>query len=302
MQMPMLSPFPQALEAPARVSRPRPEASHRIRMASMEGLVLEASQPGFVLVLEGEVALLAHDYSLMLEAGSVLATDGREPVSLRPEPMRRAELLCFWPDPATLAAPWARGAERSLLLPMVHEAGSEIPLLMQRLAEALRRTGTRSLDGPRPAQFWLNALLSSQEKWEAAIGRCHGRTHSRRRDLFVRLARARALLAGGGSDASGGDDIGRLAQVARLSSSHFVRLFHEVFGEPPHRFRNRRRMERAQELIRTTALPIHEVMWRTGFDSHASFARAFRQHFGVSATALRRTVQDDGGAAGNAVD
>lgn len=282
-----LFPSPQ----PGRLLRPRAEPGHRIRVLGMEGLALEAgAQPALVLVLEGEVSLFAHDYSLRLQPGSVLACDGREPVTLRPEPLARAELLCFWPDPTTLIAPWEGGPERSLLLPMVHEPDSDIAVLMQRLADTLARTGTRSLDGTRPAQFWLNAMLSAQEGYTGAISRCHGRTHSRRRDLFVRLARARALLAAGEGVAPAEDqgaDIGRLAQVARLSTSHFVRLFHQVFGEPPHRFRIRRRMQRAFALIRETDMPIHEVMWRVGFDNHSCFARAFRQHFGRSATAVR---------------
>lgn len=265
--------------------RPRQEPQHRVRLLAADDASLDTGlPPGYVMVLDGEATVVGRDYTLRLTAGSVLATDGREPLRLRPNPLAAAQLLCLWPDPATLdPAADGRAAERGVLA-IVHEPGSRVADLMQRLAHTLAHTGTASLDGARPTQFWIGAVLAAQGEYAEAIARCHGRSYLRRRELFVRLSRARALLAAGDGDSG---DVARLAAVARLSTSHFVRLFHQVFGEPPHRYRNRRRMELAHRLITQTDMPVHEVMWRTGFDSHSCFARSFRQHFGVSATTLR---------------
>ena len=39
-------------------------------------------------------------------------------------------------------------------------------------------------------------------------------------------------------------DIGRLARIAVVSETHFIRTFRAVFGETPHRYLQRRRIER----------------------------------------------------------
>ena len=48
------------------------------------------------------------------------------------------------------------------------------------------------------------------------------------------------------------------------------------------------RLAEAERLVTQTALPLLEISLATGFASQASFARAFRTHFGRSASAMRR--------------
>ena len=158
------------------------------------------------------------------------------------------------------------------------------PTPLRRLADTLARAGMRRLQG-ETLQAWVDAVQDAQRDCDEAIERCHGRTPQRRRELFVRLARARALLAA----PEAGIDVAHCARAARLSTSHFVRLFHKVFGEAPHQYRSRERMQRARRLLVDTDLPVREVMRRVGFESPPIFARAFRRHFGASATALRNT-------------
>ncbi len=258
------------------------EPEHRIRWVSLNGTLPDIhGRPLLALVIAGDVVLQAPDHAVTLEPGCVYASDGRTPATLRCELVGQADLLCLWPDAAPRSLPGSDDGAR--LLPIVHEPGSEIALLLQRLAQSLRHAGTRRLDGAHPAQFWISAVLRAQQVYDAAIERCPGRSAERRRDVFVRLSRARAMLAARDSEA----EVTRCAQVARLSNSHFVRLFHHVFGESPHQFRARQRMRRAHQLIVGTRLPVTEVMAQVGYTSLAIFARAFRQHFGVSATALR---------------
>jgi len=45
-------------------------------------------------------------------------------------------------------------------------------------------------------------------------------------------------------------DIPALASVAGCSEAHFIRTFGAVFGETPHRYLQRRRVERAMHLLR----------------------------------------------------
>ena len=62
-------------------------------------------------------------------------------------------------------------------------------------------------------------------------------------------------------------DIARLARIAVVSERHFIRTFRAVFGETPHRYLQRRRVERAMFLLRTTDRRVTDVCFDTGFGS-----------------------------------
>ena len=84
----------------------------------------------------------------------------------------------------------------------------------------------------------------------------------------------------------------RLARVAAFSPFHFHRVFAAITGETLSDFIRRVRLERAAgALISLPETSILDVAFRYGFSSAATFARAFRAHFGVSATQWR----SDGG-------
>jgi AraC-like DNA-binding protein len=68
-------------------------------------------------------------------------------------------------------------------------------------------------------------------------------------DTFVRLSRARDFLA---AHAEHRIPLDRAAREAHLSSYHFQRLFVRAFGESPHEFLTRLRIERAKQLLFTS--------------------------------------------------
>ncbi len=47
-------------------------------------------------------------------------------------------------------------------------------------------------------------------------------------------------------------DVPALARIAYVSEAHFIRTFRATFGETPNRYLQRRRVERAMFLLRTT--------------------------------------------------
>jgi AraC family transcriptional regulator len=80
----------------------------------------------------------------------------------------------------------------------------------------------------------------------------------------------------------------RLSQVANYSSFHFQKIFKQVTGESPKQFIVRLRLETAAHaLIIQLDKPIKEIAMENGFTSAATFARAFKNYFGVSAEHLR---------------
>lgn len=80
----------------------------------------------------------------------------------------------------------------------------------------------------------------------------------------------------------------RLARIALFSPFHFHRVFRTVTGETLAAYVHRQRLERAAvSLIHHPDQSVLAVALDHGFASAAGFARAFRGHFGMSATEWR---------------
>ena len=82
-------------------------------------------------------------------------------------------------------------------------------------------------------------------------------------------------------------DVPALARIAHTSESHFGRTFKAAFGETPHRYLQRRRMERAMFLLRQTDRSVTEICLDVGFNSLGTFSRTFRAVVGESPSAFR---------------
>ena len=68
-----------------------------------------------------------------------------------------------------------------------------------------------------------------------------------------------------------------LARAAGLSRMHFAAQFRAATGIRPHEYLMRRRIERAQEILRTTSMPLAEVALSVGFQTQAHFTTVFRR-------------------------
>jgi AraC family transcriptional regulator len=79
-----------------------------------------------------------------------------------------------------------------------------------------------------------------------------------------------------------------LADVAGFSVPHFHRVFTAHVGESAISYIRRTRLERAGRKLRMGAVDITEVALAAGYDSHAAFSKAFRQHFGLSPSEFRQ--------------
>jgi AraC-like DNA-binding protein len=95
--------------------------------------------------------------------------------------------------------------------------------------------------------------------------------------VYVHLRRAKDLID---REFAQPLDLRALARQAHASRAHFARSFRNAFGETPHRYLLRRRIERAKELLRNTRLSVTEVSFAVGFRSLGSFSSAFRQLVG----------------------
>ena len=82
-------------------------------------------------------------------------------------------------------------------------------------------------------------------------------------------------------------DIRAVAAVAYISEAHFIRTFRAVFGETPHRYLQRRRVERAMFLLRETDRSVTDICFDIGFGSLGTFSRTFREIVGVTPSEYR---------------
>ncbi len=91
-------------------------------------------------------------------------------------------------------------------------------------------------------------------------------------------------------------DLDELARVAAVSKFHLVRSFEAAYGVTPMRYLTRRRVERAQDLLRGANLTVTEVCMLVGFSSLGSFSSRFTQLVGESPMAYRNRWAARGGA------
>ena len=89
-------------------------------------------------------------------------------------------------------------------------------------------------------------------------------------------------------------DVAALARVAHVSQAHFSRQFRATFGETPHRYLQRRRVERAMERLRETDDPVTDICLDVGFKSLGTFSRTFREVVGEPPSAYRARFNQAG--------
>ena len=87
-------------------------------------------------------------------------------------------------------------------------------------------------------------------------------------------------------------DVAGLSTVAHVSEAHFIRTFRSTFGETPHRYLQRRRVERAMFLLVQTDRSVTEICFDVGFASVGTFSRTFTDIVGEPPTTYRCRAAD----------
>jgi transcriptional regulator GlxA family with amidase domain len=75
-------------------------------------------------------------------------------------------------------------------------------------------------------------------------------------------------------------DLATVARAVGVSKYHFLRMFAQEYGQTPAQYLARRRVERAQDLLRATNLTVTEVCMLVGYSSLGSFSTKFRELVG----------------------
>jgi AraC family transcriptional regulator len=161
------------------------------------------------------------------------------------------------PGPALLVphGPALHGLRRSLVaeLRAADPDRGEVEQLSLALREAVRQAPGRS---SRPGR-----------RSQAIAGRLRAEADARYRDADL--------------------DLVAQAEAAGLSRTRFVHLFRDVAGVTPHRYVVELRTNHAARLLRSTAVPVTDICFDSGFGSMPSFHAAFRAAFGMTPSAYR---------------
>jgi len=105
-------------------------------------------------------------------------------------------------------------------------------------------------------------------------------------ETFARVLRARDAIHARYAEPL---RLGQLAREAALSPFHFLRIFRSAFGETPHQYLTRVRIEAAKRLLLADA-PVTDVCFEVGFQSLGSFSALFARRVGAPPSAFRRRV------------
>lgn len=169
-----------------------------------------------------------------------------------------------------------RGAEqKDASLPLLLQTMGE-EVLSQRVGAATIMTRLADVVITRVLRAWVEAQNPDTTGWLAAI-----------RD--PQIGRALAAIHQRPGHAW---SVESLAHVAQSSRSIFSERFMTVVGVSPARYLARWRMHLASGWLRDDRLTVAQAAARLGYDSEASFSRAFKRHAGVPPSSLRRDGAD----------
>jgi AraC-like DNA-binding protein len=82
--------------------------------------------------------------------------------------------------------------------------------------------------------------------------------------------------------------VAQLARSAGMSRTHFVARFTSLVGHPPVRFLTKLRLSQSAGYLTTSNQTVYAIAHRVGYETEASFSKAFKREFGVSPGMYRR--------------
>jgi transcriptional regulator GlxA family with amidase domain len=176
----------------------------------------------------------------------------------------------------------------------------------------LEQTLAVSTLGATRSREWMHRVISLLE---AAVGQLHGQEHPAQGTLLeaasllrrqvqppaageVPDGRARLLAWQArkvreyvDSHITGPILVADLCALIQRSAAHFSRSFKCTFGESPHSFVVRRRVELAAQYMLTTDASLSDIALLCGFADQAHLSKHFRQASGKTPAAWRRAYR-----------
>lgn len=80
----------------------------------------------------------------------------------------------------------------------------------------------------------------------------------------------------------------QVAEELGISLYHFIRLFGAVFGETPHQYQIRMKLDKAKHLLAASDYSVTEVCMEVGYSSVGTFSDLFSRRVGMAPSDYRR--------------
>jgi len=239
------------------------------------------------MFFRGSAKIRTRDGKYHLEGDRYLALNAltKYAVTVRSETGADAISVFFRPGFAEeVAKEMSIGPERIDLFEHLFPAGA-VTARLTTMRRSLRSYGNDPLWVEEQTRLLMAELLRDHIAELGIAERVPALRQSTKEDLYRRL-----LLAQDYAHSCYAEPVSLadLARVACLSPSYFLRAYRTVFDETPHQTLVRRRLERAQELLKSSRLSVQEICRHVGFVSLGSFSWLFRNRVGVPPQEYRR--------------
>lgn len=87
--------------------------------------------------------------------------------------------------------------------------------------------------------------------------------------------------------------VDQLAEKARMSTGHFIRLFKEELGCTPTKFLIEQKMMRAKMMLASESYMTKEIAYRLGYEDVSYFTRLFKKHVGLTPSQYRQSYNSN---------
>jgi AraC family transcriptional regulator len=235
---------------------------------------------------------LAPGRHLILNAGTAysLTIDGRAPVEtfcvfFQDGFIEQALRSVTTPDAVLLDAPEDR-AESFALLESIHDSAGALGAQLSAMHRMITDDGVGALPLSGVMQTAAVTIVGRSAALTRLSRRLPATRAATRRELVRRLQQARDFMR---DQLAGRLALTDIARAACLSSFHFHRSFRMCFGETPHQYVLRLRLEDAASRLRRSRVPVTDIALAVGFENPAHFSRAFKRRFHCTAQDYRRT-------------
>jgi len=271
-----------------------------VSFCAFGGSPLRAHRQHFFEIIcldDGALRCQVGDRLLTAIAGDLIIVNGRLPHTFRPLQSSRVEppravVVSFQPDEIYTsesidAASWyllpflARDSASVAIVPAQTGVPAAIRDLAARLAGELPVRSTGARVATRTYLKMMLVLLANHLVVRPAAAAALTRTQRTRTRLQPLLAHIDAHLD---EPLSLADAAARVA----LSRPQFTRVFRDAMGQSFVDYLNRRRIEQAQELLRSTPHGIADICRRVGFASQSYFGLVFRRLVHMTPREFRR--------------
>ena len=83
-------------------------------------------------------------------------------------------------------------------------------------------------------------------------------------------------------------EVAELAQKSRWKREHFIKMFAQYTGHTPYQYILKRKIEKAQVLLRETDVPLNEIAYELSFLSYSNFVNAFKKQTAMTPESYRK--------------